>query len=239
MKTPEVIPGTGVALYRGEDSRTLAEALTVRVVDQLRQALTQHGEALLVVSGGRTPEAFLRRLSAADLDWARVHVVPTDERWVPKNDPARNSRMIRQFLLQHRAAEAELHELVSDGQADPVTAADEASTRLRQLPWPAAVVVLGMGEDGHTASLFPDAPELQQGLAKDAPLVIAMTPRSQDTRRLSLSASALLGANATLLLLQGEGKRKALELAFAQPQALSERPIRVFFQQPLEVFWCP
>ncbi|UZD64399.1 6-phosphogluconolactonase [Marinobacter sp. AN1] len=239
MKTPEVIPGTGVALYRGEDSRTLAEALTVRVVDQLRQALTQHGEALLVVSGGRTPEAFLRRLSAADLDWARVHVVPTDERWVAKDDPARNSRMIRQFLLQHRAAEAQLHELVSDGQADPVAAATEASTRLRELPWPAAVVVLGMGEDGHTASLFPGAPELQQGLAKDAPLVIAMTPSSKDTRRLSLSASALSGANATLLLLQGEGKRKALELALAQPQALSERPIRVFFQQPLEVFWCP
>ncbi|MGM0570888.1 6-phosphogluconolactonase [Marinobacter sp.] len=239
MKMPETIPGLPVTLYHNEKAETLAATVAARVAGQLRQTLAQQSEALLVVSGGTTPGAFLGELSIAELDWARVHVVPSDERWVAEDDPARNSRMIRQSLLQQRAAGASFHELLAEGQPAPGIAAAEASNRLQALPWPASVVVLGMGEDGHTASLFPDAPELEAGLADNAPLVVAMSPLSQPTARLSLSARALSGAGATVLLVQGEDKRRALEQALAQPDAISERPIRVFFRQPLEIFWCP
>lgn len=238
MKTPEGI-SPGVEFHAWDDSTTLARELADQVASRLRQSIEARGSALMVVSGGRTPVAFFQALSGLALHWEQVTVLPSDERWVPADSDQRNSRLIRQHLLQGVASCARLIDLVEAGDQSPEQSADQASGRLYRLDWPADVVVLGMGEDGHTASLFPDAPELAMALADDAAPVLVTTPPSQSTVRLTLSARVMSGAAMTVLLLQGEAKRAALEEAVSVSPAIEQMPVRYFFRQPLQVAWSP
>lgn len=239
MKMPDQTLLPGVLLRPYEDADQLAGALSVQVANGLRRAIADKGHALMIVSGGRTPAGFFRMLATENLSWDKVTVLPSDERWVAVNSEQRNSRMIRDTLLQGSANRAHMLELVEDSDATPEQSAEEASGRLHELAWPADVVVLGMGADGHTASLFPDAPELASALAGDAPPVLVTTPPSQSSARLTLCARVLAGAGQTTLLIQGEEKRAALQEAVGMPLAIGPMPVRYFFQQPLEVFWSP
>lgn len=239
MKTSEHLLLPGVSLRSFDDPVALSGSLADQVASRLRQSVGERGEALLVISGGRTPAGFLRALSGLDLPWEKVVVVPSDERWVAVESDQRNSRMIRQNLLQGPAASARLLELVEDGAETPGQAARQASERLAGVRWPADAVVLGMGEDGHTASLFPDAPELSMAMAADAPPVTVVTPDSQPTVRLTLSARTLSDAAMTVLLLRGEDKKAALDEAIGEPFAIGPMPVRYFFHQPLVIFWSP
>lgn len=239
MKMPEQTLMPGVTLHADDDSGEIARELAEQVADCLRQCIDARGRALMVVSGGRTPVAFLQALSRLPLPWTQVTIMPSDERWVAADSDQSNSGLIRQHLLRGAATSARLIDLVEASDGSPDQSAQHASDRLGLLDWPADVVVLGMGEDGHTASLFPDAPELAEALSERAAPVLVTTPPSQSTQRLTLSARALSGAAMTVLLLQGEGKRAALEDAVSIPLAIGPMPIRYFFQQPLQVFWSP
>ncbi len=144
----------------------LAEALAESVAEDLRAAALERGQATLVLSGGTTPELFLDALSRQLVPWSQVTITLTDERWVAVDDAASNENLIRTRLLVGDAAEARLVPLKTAA-ATPEEGAAEAESRLAALPRPFDVVVLGMGEDGHIASLFPNHPALAPGPAKE------------------------------------------------------------------------
>ncbi|WP_136248180.1 6-phosphogluconolactonase [Halomonas borealis] len=217
---------------REQLARQLAEA----VAEALRADLAQRERALLVVSGGSTPVPFFEALAAMRLPWARVDVTLADERWVAETDDASNARLVRAHLLQGAAAAATFVPLTSTA-ATPEQGVAEVSERLAALDWPASVVILGMGGDGHTASLFPDSQELALALSTDDSVVAVRTP-SQPQPRITLSADRLHHCPRHFLHITGEEKRAVLGRALAGDDTRA-LPIRAFLAGPLGIYWAP
>ncbi|MGE0072587.1 MAG: 6-phosphogluconolactonase [Thiomonas sp.] len=205
----------------------------------LRTDLAADGRALLVVSGGRSPQALFDALATAPLDWSRVTVTLADERVVPADHPDSNAALVRGHLLRAAAAQARFIPLVDDA-ADPQSCAARATARWRTLAQPPSVVVLGMGEDGHTASLFPGAAELPAALDPACPSAyVHITPPAAPHRRISLSLAAILQARRLLLSIAGQTKRAVFEQASVPPPR-AQWPISFLIQQtrvPLDAFW--
>ncbi|SHL87629.1 6-phosphogluconolactonase [Vreelandella subglaciescola] len=214
----------------------LAGQLAEAVASALAEDLRHQPRALLVVSGGSTPVAFFRALAATPLEWARVDVTLADERWVEESDSDSNARLVREELLQHEAAAARFVGLKTAA-GTPEEGAEEAAARLEALAWPASVVVLGMGTDGHTASIFADSPELELALATRDPLVAVRAP-SQRQPRITLSADRLHRARRHFLHITGDAKRDVLARALPGDDA-RELPIRAFLACPLAIYWAP
>lgn len=214
----------------------LATQLAEAVAEALRQDLSHQERALLVVSGGSTPVPFFHALAVCELPWSRVEVTLADERWVPEEHADSNARLVREQLLQGRAAEATFVSLTT-GAATPEQGVDEVAERLAPLAWPASAVVLGMGGDGHTASLFPDSQELSLALSTGEPAVAVRAP-SQAQPRITLSADRLHRARRHFLHITGGDKRDALARALAGDD-LRELPIRAFLACPLATYWAP
>ena len=198
--------------------------------------LASQPRALLVVSGGTTPEPFLRRLAEQPLAWSRVDITLTDERWVAEDHPDSNARLIRETLLVGPAAAATFHPLTTSD-ATPEQGAATVAARLATLPWPASLVVLGMGNDGHTASLFPDSGELSLALSTDESVVAVRAP-SVLQPRITLSAARLHDARRLALHLVGDAKKAVLAQALSGDDA-RELPIRAFLTCPLTLYWAP
>jgi len=222
-----------------------AAALTVALADDithcLRAAIASRGTASLVVSGGRTPVALFNRLATAVLDWRQVTVVLADERWVDGAAATSNERLVRDELLREQAAVARLVGLKS-AVASAAAGAPLASQRIAQVARPFDCVLLGMGDDGHTASLFPASPLLEQALdGTQAPACVAMQAPVAPFERLSLNLAALLDARRIVLHIQGATKWTVYETAQGTG-ATSEMPIRAVLRQsrvPVEVYWSP
>ena len=222
------------------DARTMAAALADRVAAMLRHALGQRGRASLVVSGGRSPVPFLRALGARELDWSRVAVTLADERWLPPDHADSNAGLLRANLLQGPAAAARFVPLYG-GEASPEEGLAASAARLADMPRPFDVIVLGMGDDGHFASLFPGVPQLARLLGDTAPPLAAVVPPCAPHPRITLSLPALLDARRLLLPIQGGAKRAAIEAAAdcGEPESL---PVAALLQQkrtPLQVFFSP
>lgn len=221
------------------DADTAAAALALHVAGRLKADLAQQEQSVLVVSGGRSPVPFFRALAAQPLDWKRLIVTLADERWVPPDHPDSNEALVRRHLLTGHAAAARMVPLWSEA-ASPEAAAQALTPVLAALPRPFGQVVLGMGEDGHVASLFPDAPELPEGLRTEAP-ALAVHPGGAPHPRLSLSLSALLQSRELALLISGEAKARLLERALGEGP-VEELPVRAVLRQavvPVSVFWAP
>lgn len=214
----------------------LAGQLAEAAAAGLRADLASRERALLVVSGGSTPVPFFQALAAAELPWERIEVTLADERWVAEDDPDSNARLVREHLLQGPAVAATFVPLTS-GHDTPEEGVAEVAGRLERLAWPASVVVLGMGGDGHTASLFPDSPELALALST-AEAAVAVRAPSQPQPRLTLSADRLHQARRHLLHITGDDKRAVLARALTGDDT-RELPIRAFFSCPLAVYWAP
>ncbi len=225
----------------------MADAVAQWVAGCLRDALSQRSRATLVVSGGKTPSAVWQILCQAELPWECVDITLADERWVPANHPDSNEALVRAHLLQSRAAQARWWPLF-----DPSCSLTESVQRKgielhQHLHWPADVVMLGMGNDGHTASWFPDQPMPETDdwcMATPVPAA----PNVQQPR-LSLTPRALLDAPNVLVLLQGQDKQATLGQALMPPQAeYPMLPVQMAMWRPFggeqgmggcEVFFAP
>lgn len=203
------------------DRDTLMRSLAELVADQLRAAHATKHRASLAVPGGTTPGPFLTALSRADLVWSEIDVIPTDERQVSELSHRSNARLIRETLLVDAAADARFIPL-QDGarRVEPILPLD--------------VLVLGMGADMHTASLFPGAPELRAALAEGAPALMEITPPDQPERRITLTGPAIASASVIHVLITGSDKLAALATALEDGPALVA-PIRVALTAPCPV----
>lgn len=222
-----------------DDEAAWASGVADACVDELRRDLAT-GRARLLLSGGSTPAPVYRALACYGLDWSRVTLALVDERWVPPGDADSNATLVQTTLLQGRATPATLEPLLM-----PDRNLDEAVRLANRRAAPASAALLGMGPDGHTASLFPHARGLADALASaddyvgvDAggcagagawPLRISATPRG------------LARARRRLLLVRGQAKRELLEQALAGDDA-EALPVRALFAlpgEPLQIHWCP
>lgn len=206
------------------DREMLALSLADRIASQLAQHLRGNDRATLCVPGGTSPVQVFETLSGADLEWDRITVVLGDERWVDGDHKRSNSRLLRRHLLRDRAAAASYIDLYT-GDATPDKATAALSDRLAPLT-PLTVVLLGMGNDMHTASLFPGADHLQAAMAADAPPVMAIRADGAEEPRITLTRPVLADALNIHVLIMGPEKREALDRA--QKSDPMEAPIRAF-----------
>ena len=202
------------------DAELMMMDLANRLAGELRQALAGGGRATLAVPGGTTPGPVFDSLSGADLDWARVDVLPTDERWVPETSERSNARLIRARLLTDRAAAARFVPLYAPAERPEDRLADLAEGVAAVLPL--SVLLLGMGEDMHVASLFPGAEGLPAALQGEAPVAAIRAPGLPEAR-VTLTAPVLRDAMQRHLVITGAAKRRALEAA--RQMAPEEAPV--------------
>ncbi len=210
-------------------TEALADAAADAIEAALQGALDARGRACLVGTGGRSPGPVYDRLCQAELDWAKVAVTLSDERQVDADSPNSNARLLRERLFVGPAAAARFL---------PLT--DYAEPALRKL-LPFDAVMLGMGEDGHIASLIPGSPGLAEAMDPDAERLTAESPQgfgSPPVARITLTLAALLKSRAVFLLIAGEAKRQVI----ADAQAGADLPVRALLNQEraaVRIFWTP
>jgi 6-phosphogluconolactonase len=211
-----------IAAERLFDSReSLAAALAFDVAEALAQCVESNGKACLAVSGGTTPKLFFGALSRRGIPWDKVVVTLVDERQVPETSERSNARLVRENLMQDRAARAEFKPISADAQID--------------------VAVLGMGNDGHTASFFPGGDNLAKAIdPKGGQRVTTMSAPGAGEPRLTFTLPALLAAKLLCLHIEGQEKRDVLDVALGEGPA-EALPIRAFLRspKPLALYWCP
>jgi 6-phosphogluconolactonase len=223
------------------DPNALASAFAEWTAERLTRAIEEHGVALFVVSGGTTPLRYFHALSTQPIDWSRVVVTLADERRVPDDNPRSNARLVREALLRDRAASAEFAPL-ADSRLDPDSELTAANARIAALPLPADLVVLGMGQDGHTASWFPRADRLAEAIDPGARVLVApiRAPNAPEPR-LTLTGRVILRADAIALHIEGNDKLATLARALGEGP-VEEMPIRAALRQAadrLTIFAAP
>jgi 6-phosphogluconolactonase len=227
--------------HRFANAAALTEALAQDIAGALQEGLAAGRGASLVVPGGRTPVPLFERLADAELDWEDVWITLGDERWVDPSGASSNEKLVRDHLLRGLAAEANFVGLKTP--AMQAQAATHASwSRVAELPRPFDFMLLGMGDDGHVASLFPDSPGLAAALdVSQPPGCVAMTAPVSPRERISLNLRALLDSRRIALLIVGEAKWATYERACKRGPVM-DMPVRALLQQqnvPVSVYWSP
>ena len=216
------------------DRETLIEKITDHLALDLTTALQKRSRATFVVPGGTTPGPIFDLLCRKALDWARVDVMLSDERWLPEDDPRSNTRLLRQRLLVNRAAASGYLPLYA-AYEHPEQGLPGLAAKLEP-HLPIAVMLLGMGADMHTASLFPGADKLKQALAADAPALVPMRAPGAPEARITLSARVLDASEYKHIVIMGDEKRAALEQA--QTLTATAAPVCAILNDT-KVHWAP
>lgn len=223
-----------ITLLEYPDRDMMAIDLANTLAGDLTAALTHQDRATLIVPGGTTPAPIFDDLCAADLEWDRVDVMLSDERWVDEGDPASNAALLRKRLLVGRAAAAQFMPFHTPGHTPEEVLADIEAMVMPHLP--ASVALLGMGADMHIASLFPRGDNLRLGLDAHAPMLVEMRAPGLEHTRVSLSARVLREALSVHLVITGDDKRAALERARKLPP--EEAPVAAILDIAT-VHWAP
>ena len=218
------------------DRESLDEALAAYVVSRLQHGITECGTAHLVVSGGSTPIHLFSILADADVEWGRVVVLLADERWVQVDHEDSNERLVQQTLLTGKAKSAQFLSLLPSPD-DEITNISGLTTLLRSLPR-FDVVLLGMGEDAHTASLFPCSTALREGLTTEQGALITR-PRNAPHQRVSMSKRRLQATEHGVIHIVGERKKTVLEMA-SKSKDETRYPISAFLGPAgFDCWWAP
>ena len=231
----------GMHLHAYESATQWTWGAAIAISSAIARDLQQRPRARLLLSGGKTPGPVYTALSKAPLDWEKVDVALVDERWLLPEDPDSNARLVRETLIQNKAQKARLEAITSAGRPF-----DEAlATANLHANQPAGVVVLGMGDDGHTASLFPGMQDFDRAVAASTPYVgvdaTGCPGAGQWHRRISLTPAGLAPAHTRILLVRGEKKRALLD-RLLESDDVRELPARLALTVPgaaLHVHWCP
>ncbi|MCX8584732.1 MULTISPECIES: 6-phosphogluconolactonase [unclassified Gilliamella] len=217
-------------LKKYPNSQLLIEDLAAYIVKDLKQAIDKKGHASIAVSGGKTPIPLFKLLSQQDLDWHNVFITLVDDRWVDDTDDASNEKLVLTYLLQNKAKLANFVGLKNSCD-NPFDGAEITDKILNKIPMPLDVLILGMGEDGHTASLFPGAANLRAGLdMKSGRKVVGMTPLTAPLDRITLTLPTILDSQNIYLHLVGESKMQVLQQA-EKGDDINQMPIRAILQQ--------
>ncbi len=226
---------------RFPNAAALTKTLAADIAAALEEGLAAGRGASLVVAGGKTPAPVFDALSATDLDWQDVWVTLTDERWTDTSHEGSNEYLLRQHLLRGEAAKANLVGMKNKA-ADPAAGAAAAWSAIAEIPRPFDFVLLGMGDDGHMASLFPHSPGLEHGLdLHQPPGCLGMTAPVEPRPRLSMNLRALLDARRIAVLIVGQSKWDTYQRA-RQGGPVQDMPVRgLSLQQnvPVSVYWAP
>jgi 6-phosphogluconolactonase len=219
----------------------LAAGLAAQVKQALEEAIALRGRAVLAVSGGSTPVAFFKALSALELAWEQVTIILVDERMVPASHDRSNAKLVRDNLLQNNAANAFFVPMYQ-GAFDEGDAAHQIETVMKRASLAVPdFLILGLGSDGHTASFFPGGDHLPDAIdpAQKA-LVLPMHAEGAGEARLTLTLPVLLAARQIALHIEGAKKREVLDRALADGTRALDMPVRAVFEhsvKPVAVFW--
>ncbi|OCG02140.1 6-phosphogluconolactonase [Gilliamella sp. wkB112] len=218
-------------LKKFTNSQLLIEDLVANIVRDLKHAISQKGHASIAVSGGKTPIPLFILLSQQDIEWNNIYVTLVDDRWVDDTNDASNEKLVMTYLLQNKAKFANFVGLKNscDNPFDGAEITDKILAT--KIPLPLDVLILGMGDDGHTASLFPGAANLMAGLDMNSGRkVIGMKPLTAPLDRITLTLPTILDSKNIYLHLMGQTKMDVLEQA-EKGNNVNEMPIRAIIHQ--------
>ena len=225
------------------DFSSMIAVLADDIVARLKQDVARRGNASMALSGGTTPGPLFDLLTRRDAPWDKIWITLSDERWIATDQDGSNEHLVRTQLLRGKAAGAHFVGMkTTDAKARGGEA--KANAMIASIPRPFTVMLLGMGDDGHTASLFPYAPELNETLnTTDPALVRAVIAKGaqQTAERISLSLRAIIDSEWIVVLIKGAAKRVAYEAA-AAGNNVQEMPVRAVLNQsaaPTDVYWAP
>lgn len=230
-------PMSSVRWLDFRDKMSWADAVADKIADQITQSISQRNVASLIVPGGTTPQPIFDRLNAMPLNWARIQVGLTDERWIAPTHVDSNENLVRRTLLRGEGRAVQFHSLYN-GAKRPSAGLKAAETTMAIMARPFDAVLLGMGTDGHFASLFPGIPQLAAGLdPKNPATCLAIDTQRNGYPRISLTLSALLNAKLILVAIAGRPKRMVAAQALA---GKGNTPIAALFaarKDDLEILW--
>jgi len=224
---------------RDEASEAVAELIAAVLIEEIKM----RGRASLLVSGGSTPTGMFKCLSEMKLEWPKVNIGLVDDRCVPENHDASNAGLVKRYLLKNEAAEANFVPMIAGGHT-ALQLAENSNKNYEPLV-PARMAVLGMGSDGHTASWFPGASNLQDALRPKGETVVCIDAEGcpvagEITDRLTLTRPAIAQSNRAIMMMFGDEKREIYLRAMSRP--IEQAPVRAVVEDlgdRLITAWAP
>ena len=227
-----------VDFYSSNNSESLASDLCQNIGEILTEAIRKRGRASMAVSGGSTPIKLFKEFSLLKIDWTKIDLTLVDDRWIDPKNADSNELLVRTHLIKNKAAMVNFIPLKNDFK----TAKEGqiySEKMLRKITLPFEVVVLGMGSDGHTASLFPCSEGLSDAMDLNNPKkLISISPKTASYERISLTAKVIIESKNIFLHLNGSNKLHTLESAMEFRDS-SKMPIYAFLEKGLNIYWSP